>query len=144
VLDPFDDNRLWALIRGTQEAIAIIELDPNLNANARLIDEVKIGAGPSKLRGIQQDGRHFVLASAYDEKAIFVIDALTRTLVAVVRNLSGPFQMVHDAQRRLVYVTDFRVSVVRIVDVAGLTQRGQPPPRIVATIGDPEFEGALN
>jgi DNA-binding beta-propeller fold protein YncE len=144
VIDPFNPERIWALIRGSQEAIAIIELDPSLNANARLVDEIKIGDGPSKLRGIEQDGRFFVLVSAYDEKKIFVIDALSRSLVAVVRNLSGPFQMVHDPARRLVYVTDFRVSVVRVIDVAGLTQRDKPPPRIVATLGDPEFEGNLN
>ncbi len=144
VLDPFDANRLWVLIRGTQESVAVLELDPtNGSANARLVDLIRLGSGPSKLARIQQDGRWFVLASTYDEKKIYCIDAESHELTAVVGNLSGPFQMVHDPVRRLVYVTDFRVSVVRVIDVAGLTQRSEPPPRIVATLGDPEFEGAL-
>jgi DNA-binding beta-propeller fold protein YncE len=144
VPDPFDDRRLWVLIRGSQESVAVLQLDAtNGNANARLIDEVRLGAGPSQLTLINQDGRWFVLASSYDAKLIFVIDAQSQRLAAVVRNLSGPFEMVHDPVRRLVYVTDFRVSVVRVIDVAGLTQRAQPGPRIVATLGDPEFESGV-
>ncbi|HEX5659489.1 MAG TPA: hypothetical protein VFX59_19975 [Polyangiales bacterium] len=145
VLDPYDPDRVWVLIRGTQEAIAILEIDStNLSSGARLVEEVKIGPGPSKLERINQDGRWFVLSSSYDGKSIFVIDALSHKLDSVIRNLSGPFKMVHDPVRRLLYVTDFRVSTVRVVDVAGLTQRGQPRPRIIATLGDPEFEGAIN
>jgi DNA-binding beta-propeller fold protein YncE len=144
-IDPNDDNRLYALIRGSQESVVFLELDPTApSANARVVDQVQVGGGPSKLTLLQQDGKTFLLASCYDGKNIFVIDTESHRVVAVVGNLSGPFEMVHDAYRRLLYVTDFRVSVLRVIDLAGLTQRWQPPPRIVATIGDPEFEGGLN
>jgi DNA-binding beta-propeller fold protein YncE len=143
VIDPGVPNRLWVLIRGTQQSVAIVDLDPAAPGNARLVDELKLGAGASKLARIDQDGRSFVLASCYDSKSIFVFDAESHKRVAVVGNLSGPFQMVHDSVRRLVYVTDFRVSVVRVIDVEGLTNPAKPLPRIVATLGDPEFEGAL-
>ncbi|MET0285129.1 MAG: hypothetical protein ABW352_11685 [Polyangiales bacterium] len=147
VLDPFVENRVWALIRGTQEAIAILDIDSARgNSNARLRKLPAVDDGPSKLARIQQDGRWFVLASNYDQKTILAFDAASPDSVPqVIRNLSGPFQMVHDPVRRLLYVTDFRVSVVRVIDVSGLTQRDQPAPRIVATLGDPQFEGgALN
>jgi DNA-binding beta-propeller fold protein YncE len=147
VLDPFVENRVWVLIRGSQEAVALLDIDSaKSTANGRLVKLFAVDEGPSKLARIQQDGRWFVLASNYDDKTILAFDAASPDSVPqVIRNLSGPFQMVHDPVRRLLYVTDFRVSVVRVVDVSGLTQRDQPAPRIVATLGDPQFEGgALN
>jgi DNA-binding beta-propeller fold protein YncE len=143
-VEPKNLNRLYALVRGTQEAVAFLEVDPTLAAsNARLIDAVRIDAGPSKLIRIVQDGKVFLLASCYDGKSVFVIDAETRLLVSVVRSFSGPFSMVYDEKRKLLHVADFRASIMRVVDLAGLTDKTEPPPRIVATIGSPQFEGGL-
>ena len=141
--DPNNHDRLYVLIRGTQESVGFLDLDPTLKTNARLVDSVRIGAGPSKLALMVQDGRTFLLVTCYDSKSIYIIDAAERALVAVVRSLSGPFTMAYDTSRKLLHVADFRSSVLRVVDLKGLTDRSEPPPRIVATIGSPQFEGAL-
>jgi DNA-binding beta-propeller fold protein YncE len=141
-LDPRYPNRLYALVRGAQESIVFLELDPTVQGTgARLIDAVRVGAGPSKVEFIQIDDRPFLMVSCYDAKAIYIIDPDSRTLVSVVRSLSGPFEMAFDASRKLLHVTDFRASVLRIIDLEGLVDRTKPPPRIVATIGKPRFKG---
>lgn len=142
--DPNNHNRLYVLIRGTQESVGFLDLDPSLPAsNARLVDSIRIGAGPSKLAVIVQDGRTFVVVTCYDEKSIYIIDAKEHLLVSVVYSLSGPFTMAYDPSRKLLHVADFRSSVLRVVDLKGLTDHTEPPPRIVATIGSPQFQGAL-
>ncbi len=144
-LDPNDSSRLYALVRGSQESVVFLQLDPTAPAftEARVTDVIRVGAGPSKLLQLSLGGRSFLLVSCYDARAIFVIDTDRRELVAVVRNLSGPYEMVFDASRKLLHVADFRVSVLRVVDLAGLVDRSEPPPRIVATLGLPRFEGGL-
>ncbi|MDB4977231.1 MAG: hypothetical protein JWN48_5572 [Myxococcaceae bacterium] len=143
-VDPVNPNRLYALIRGTQESVVFLDVDTTLsNTNARVIDEVRVGAGPSKMIRIQQDGKTFLVVTCYDSKAVYVIDTETHLLAAVVRSFSGPFSMVYDEPRKLLHVADFRSSIMRVVDLEGLTDKSAPPPRIIATIGSPQFEGAL-
>ena len=53
-LDPRDPDRLYALVRGSQESIAFLQLDPNsLERDVRLVDAVRVGAGPSKIKYIE-------------------------------------------------------------------------------------------
>lgn len=141
-IDARDPNRLYALVRGAQESVAFLQLDPTvLGTGARLLDAVRVGGGPSKIKFIQIGNRPFLLVSCYDAKAIYIVDPDTRALVSVVRSLSGPFEMLFDESRKLLHVTDFRASVLRIVDLEGLVDRTKPPPRVVATIGRPRFKG---
>jgi hypothetical protein len=60
-----------------------------------------------------------------------------------VRGLAGPFEMVVDEARQLIYVADFGASVIRVVDAHGVGDRSQPPPRIVATLGERYYGGGL-
>jgi hypothetical protein len=141
-IDARDPNRIYALVRGAQESIAFLLLDPTAHGTgARLLDAVRVGGGPSKIKFIQIGDRPFLLVSCYDAKAIYIVDPDTRALVSVVRSLSGPFEMMFDESRKLLHVTDFRASVLRIVDLEGLVDRTKPPPRVVATIGRPRFKG---
>src|SRR5690606_32981957 len=96
-IDPHDPNRLFVLVRGSQESVLFMRLDSSTLAQARLTDVVRVGAGPGKLEYIELDGRAFLLVSCYDERTIYIIDAATAELTAVVRNLSGPYDMVFDA-----------------------------------------------
>ncbi|MET0342560.1 MAG: hypothetical protein ABW252_16260 [Polyangiales bacterium] len=141
--DPRHPERLYALVRGLQESLAFLEHDPSVSSNARLVDAVRLGAGPSKVEYVDIDGRGFLLVSCYDARSVFVIDADRRAVVGVVRNLAGPFEMTYDAARKLLFVADFRASVVRVVDLAGVTDKREPPPRIIATLGLPRFSGGL-
>ena len=146
-VDTRDSSRLYGMVRASQESVAFFKLDPNFRERGmRLIDAVRVGAGPSKIKFITIgagtiDARSFLLVSCYDSKTIYIIDPDTRRLVSVVRSLAGPFEMAFDEHRKLLHVADFRASVLRVVDLAGLVDATKPPPRIVATIGLPHFKG---
>lgn len=141
--DPREPRRLFALVRGLQESVAFLERDRDDPSSVRLVDAVRVGAGPSKLTYITVAERGYLLVSCYDARSIFIIDVGARRLVAMVRNLSGPYQMVFDGVRNLLHVADFRASVLRVVDLAWLADKRKPPPRIIATLGSPRFEGGL-
>ena len=143
VLDPVDPMRLFALVRGFQQSVAFLQRDPSVPGNAYLVDAVRVGAGPSKLSYLTLGGRGYLLVGCYDARAIFIIDTAERALVAMVRNLSGPYEMVFDGARNLLHVADFRTSVLRVVDLSWLADKRMPPPRIIATLGTPRFEGGL-
>ena len=68
-------------------------------------------------------------------------DGVTWTMHNEQQFQQGPFEMAFDAHRNLLHVTDFRASVLRIVDLAGLVDATKPPPRVVMTIGLPHFKG---
>jgi DNA-binding beta-propeller fold protein YncE len=142
-LDPQDPTRLFVLARGAPQALLFMRLDPTAPLRARVTDVVRVGSGPSKLEYTVLDGHPFLLVSSYDARAIFVIDPNIRKLVAEIRNLSGPYDMAVDPARRLLYVADFRTSVVRVVDLAGLVDKSKPRPGIIATLGALTFKGSL-
>ena len=71
--DPRHPERMYALVRGLQESLAFLERDSDVVSNARLVDAVRVGAGPSKVEYIELDGRGFLLVSCYDARSVFVI-----------------------------------------------------------------------
>lgn len=94
----------------------------------------EVGRGPSRLTTATLAGRTFVLASCFDAQRLFVIDAEVGALVAVVGGFSGPFELVVDPAERRLYMIDFSVSVIRILDLAPLEAGGVPT--LVATLGE--------
>ena len=103
-----------------------------------------MGGGSSKLEQATLGGRRVLFSSAYDTRSIFILDVNSRQIISVIRGLSGPFSMVIDEARELMFVADFGASVVRVVDLAGVGDRSKPPPRIIATLGKPYFAGGYN
>src|SRR5690606_29703115 len=116
--DPRDPSRLYVLIRGVQETVGYLQLDDSLPTEARATTGVRLGLGPSRMRLATLGGRLFIFVSNYDVGDIYVIDADKLSLVTTIRGFSGPFDMVIDQARELMYVGDFRASVVRVVDVS--------------------------
>jgi hypothetical protein len=139
--------RAYGLVRGTGnrlQSVAFLELDSRTDDGrfARAIDAVRVGIGPSKLIAAQIGGRMMLFASCYDASEIHVIDADRRQTVTVIRDVLGPFDMRVDDARRLLYVTDFRTSALRVVDLNGLYLHVTAPPPVVATIGVPTNPGS--
>ncbi len=130
---------LYVLIRGTLQSLAFLRIDETTPNWARTVDGLGLGAGPSKLQLGRVDGQDWLFASSYNAGSIFAVNPETRRTEAVITGLSGPFDMIVDEARKLMYVADFRASVVRVVDLSGLTNRALPPPRIVATLGELTF-----
>ena len=87
---------------------------------------MEVGAGASRLAAgtLQFEGpdgvlyeRQIVVVSCFDGRQLFIIDRIAGTTLSVVPNFSGPFEIALDGPRGLLYVADFRSSVVRIVDL---------------------------
>lgn len=142
--------RAYALIRGGQssnflQSVAFLTLDPRTpdGVFARGVEAVRVGLGPSKLVQATIRDRHLLFASCYDAGEIHVIDADKRQTVTVIRDVLGPFDMKIDQGRLLMYVTDFRTSSLRVVDLHGLATRSTRPPVVIATIGVPTAPGKV-
>jgi hypothetical protein len=96
---------------------------------------IRLGRGPSRLEVIQtlSNGRTYVLASCYTSQDLYVVDVQLGDVVGVVRGFGGPFELVFDAPRNVLYVADFQSSQVRVVDLDPLARGDQPV--IIGTIG---------
>jgi len=132
------------------DALLYVDLGPEsrtqLAANVKRV--VEVGGGASRLvvgtlLGEDGQSREIVAVSCFNGRQIFIIDRDSGTILSVVPNFSGPFEIALDGPRGLLYVADFRSSVVRIVDLrpvlaieAGL--RDEPTSAVmVATLGSP-------
>jgi hypothetical protein len=136
-------HRYYALLRGggsaVTQSVGFLELDKSTEdgAYARAVDAVRVGVGQSKLLQADMGGRHLLFVSCYDDGEIHVIDADRRQTVTVIRDVLGPVDMQIDEERRLLYVNDFRASVIRVIDLRSLAAGGGGVPRVVATLGAP-------
>jgi hypothetical protein len=107
--------------------------------HARVDRTVVVGLGASHVVTGSVAGRRLAVVSCFDSRQLFVIDLRTMLTRGVVPNLSGPFALELDEERQLVYVADFRSSVIRVIDLSPLSEgRGDQPIGIVATIGKPK------
>jgi hypothetical protein len=107
-------------------------------AVAQVKGTTTLGAGASRLAAGVVDGIPIAVIASFDSRELAVVDLRTMLTRSVVPNLSGPYGVVLDSVRGLVYVTDFRSSVIRILDIKpALEQDGSDPVEIVATLGRP-------
>lgn len=139
----FDPNRpgerAFVLARRPESLVALDLTQSGLTASDVAIEDVyEVGAGPSRLALAEIGGRTYAIASTFDARKLFVFDVergVETGLVAVIGGLSGPFAMAVDPERSFLYLADFSVSVIRVIDLAPLTDF--EPPRLIATLGEP-------
>lgn len=140
-------RRYYALLRGSgtyvTQSVGFLELDQSTGdgAYARAVDAVRVGVGMTKLLQADLGGRHLLFVSCYNDGEIHVIDADRRQTVTVIRDVLGPADMQIDGARGLLYVTDYRASVLRVVDLRALVANAGGVPRVVATLGAPYLPG---
>ncbi|MCA9610013.1 MAG: hypothetical protein KC619_30665, partial [Myxococcales bacterium] len=131
---PTDPDTAFVLSRRPESVIEVDLARRGLTPSDLGIDDVfAVGRGPSRLTITEIDGRTYVLASCFDAQRLFIIDVAAGALVSVVGGFSGPFEIVVDPSNQRLYMVDFTVSVVRIVDLTPLA-RGDVP-SLVATLG---------
>jgi hypothetical protein len=99
----------------------------------------EIGAGGARLALGSIGGRPLAAVTCLDGRSVYIVDLTSMETRAVVPNLSGPFGVAFDEGRERLYATDFRSSVVRIVDLSQLASPTAAPEsvRVVATLGHP-------
>jgi DNA-binding beta-propeller fold protein YncE len=131
--DPDQPGERAFLLSRRPEAVVTLELDGQ--SNASIGDIYEVGTGPSRIALARIASRMYVLASSYDARKLFVIDPEYGALIATIGGFSGPFEVVADEERQVLYMADFSTSVVRIVDLSPL-ETGDAPV-LVATLGEP-------
>ncbi len=152
-------DRVYVLSR-RPEAILIADRELAEAGDLGVVDAVPIGYGPSRLEIAQIDvtpeggeprTRTLLFASCFDSRDVWVVDPDLGEVVSVIRGMSGPFELAVDPARDLVYVADFRSSVIRVVDLAPmlecLREGGMPDgscdAEVAVVLGEPRPVGEL-
>jgi len=114
--------------------------DTGRPASARVKDVAVLGSGATRFAAAVVDGVPLAVVASFDAREVDVVDLRTMLTRSVQPNLSGPFDVSIDAARRLVYVADFRSSVLRVIDLAPLLDDGGDGSiSVVATVGTPRI-----
>jgi DNA-binding beta-propeller fold protein YncE len=103
---------------------------------------VPVGDGPSRLSLGTLGTRKIAAVSCFDARQVFLLDAETGDVLSIVRNLSGPFEIVIDSERMRIYAADFRSSVVRVIDISpalAATATQSTEAKVIATLGEPRL-----
>jgi hypothetical protein len=129
------------IVANVPSALVLANVTPGASSSTtgRVQRVAEIGAGGSKIALGSVGGRPLAAVSCLEGRSIYIVDLTSMETRAVVPNLSGPFGVAFDAARGRLYVTDFRSSVVRVVDVSQLASPDAAPEsvRVVATVGQP-------
>jgi len=150
---PDGKRRAYVLAR-RPEALLVADIDDATPFTMDVTDAIAVGYGPSRMAVTELDvggtPRTFVLVSCFDSRDIYIIDPAMGQTVSVIRGMSGPFEVAVDPARALVYIADFRASVVRVATLRplldclnGAADATSCEPRVVATIGTPNPVGEL-
>jgi DNA-binding beta-propeller fold protein YncE len=127
--------------------LLLVDVDePNRPTVGTVKRTTEVGSGPSKLAvgQVLQSGdgdarRMLAVVSCLDSRQIYVIDLATMEALAVIPNLSGPFDVAIDTERALLFVTDFKTSVLRVLDLAPVIVGSDDSVRVIATVGRPKI-----
>ena len=146
--DPRDPSLLYVLSRSpTAVLVARRALD---DGRLDVKDVIAVGTGPSRMTlatvpvGGGRPDRLLAFVSCFDERDVYVIDLDRRQVLAVVRNVSGPFELEPDLVRERLYVTDFRTSSIRVFDLGPLLRclRDEAAPELDRTCA-PQILGLI-
>lgn len=129
------------IIANDPSALVLANVAPGAGSSSagRVQRVAEIGAGGARLALGSIGGRPLAAVTCLDGRSIYIVDLTSMETRAVVPNLSGPFGVAFDEARERLYATDFRSSVVRIVDLSQLASSTAAPEsvRVVATLGRP-------
>jgi DNA-binding beta-propeller fold protein YncE len=129
------------VISNQPSALVLANVTPGsgTSTTGRVQRIAEIGAGGARLALGSIGGRPLAAVSCLEGRSIYIVDLTSMETRAVVPNLSGPFGVAFDEARERLYTTDFRSSVVRIVDLSRLASPEASPEsvRVIATLGRP-------
>jgi hypothetical protein len=107
----------------------------------RAREVVNVGGKPLRMTLGRLRGRDVVAVSCFDSGQLYLIDTDSSSVVAVIRNLDGPFDLAMDSARERLYLADFRSSTVQVIDLSGVAADGageRVDAPIIAVLGIPK------
>ncbi len=146
--DPREGNERVHMLARSPNAMLTAEVDRTTN-RLNVISAAGVGSGPSRLEvhEFPEIGRTLAFVSCYNSRDLWVVDVDSGNLVGVVRGLGGPFELVVDVGRSVAFITDFRSSAVRIIDLApmlgclgddaGMDRDQECSPQLLGVLGNP-------
>jgi DNA-binding beta-propeller fold protein YncE len=102
---------------------------------------VTVGDGAMRMAYGKVGSREVIAVSCFDAKQLYLIDAVSYTVIGVLHNLNGPFDVAIDEARKRLYLSDFRSSSVLVVDLSAVAEGGagsRTDAPIVAMLGIPK------
>lgn len=148
--EPTDPSQVLLLSRRPESVVYARITDGVNGLQSDALRAVGVGSGPSRMVLGNVGGRALAFVSCFDSHNIYVVDLQSQATLEVMYGLNGPFDLAFDADRELLYVTDFRSSQVRIVDLHELSQcitrqndTGECAPRTIGLLGAARPVGAL-
>jgi hypothetical protein len=129
-----DGTRAFVLAR-RPEAILTLDLESQpLFPGEAAVDRVShVGIAPSRLERLDIGARTVLAATCFDDRKVWFVDGDTGATAGAVPGFQGPYELAVDATAELVWVVDFRDSVLRAIDTSPLADGREP--RLVATFG---------
>ena len=127
---------------GRPSALQLTELPDAETATrpggVRVKESTVLGFGAARMATAVVAGVPIAVVSSFDTREVSVVDLRTMRVRSMRPNLSGPWDLVLDAERGYVYVADFRSSVLRVIDLAPvLTGDAAGSLTVIATVGRP-------
>ena len=146
-----DVERAYVLARRPRSLLVV---DPNATGSDLAVEAIiPVGVGASRLDVVEfsDAGRTLAFVSCYDDRSLWTIDVDSHELVSVTRNLGGAFELTTRVDSSTgaahLFVSDFRTSVVRVLDLAPLFEclddRDFAAPDDTSRECAPEFLGFL-
>lgn len=122
------------LVTRRPEGLVEIDFDqaPLFPDEAPVFGVTPVGYGPSRVERIESNGHEFFAVSCFDGRSVWFVDPVDLSPRAIAAGLSGPYELGFDPTGQLVFVADFRDSVIRAIDVSAV-EAGDA--RVVATFG---------
>jgi hypothetical protein len=102
---------------------------------------VTVGDGPMRMTYGKVGTRDVIAVSCFDAKQLYLVDPVSYTVLGVLHNLNGPFDVAIDELRKRLYISDFRSSSVLVVDLSAVAEGGsgdRTDAPIVAMLGIPK------
>ena len=123
------------LLSRRPEAVLEVRLGgtPLTATGSALGDLTPLARGPARMDIGEIGGRTFLFVTAFDAQSVVVVDVALGRSVVVVTGMTGPQDIAFDPLRQLLYVADFRDSVVRVIDVRPLETSSLP--HLISTLG---------
>ena len=148
--DPRPGRNLAYIVARSPEALVVARSDV-AGGDLNMVGQIPTCRDPSRLQVAEVPARGdtvlLAFVSCFLSRSVQVIDADSFQGLTLLTNISGAFEFVIDAPRRLIYIADFSTSVLRVADLQPIIdclesdpadEAEECAPRLLGLVGLPQ------